>query len=445
MNRDFAVYSPGYVIVQGDSIVDVGPGRPMKDSRNEIAEWAEGILMPGFVNTHHHLAEALLRGISRDVNNTISWSENREHTNLQLAQGEEETYDGVMLAVAELIHSGVTTTVDSQAAWANKRKSDGALRAANDSGLRVVHSVAFVDRTEMVPKAFQFPPEEAAHEVERLAATYSSRLVEVVPEALSLPRASDELIRALHANDARLFAMHLTYIEEFAEWSLREFGRRPIEHLDDLGVLDDSFLGAHPIHLTSKEMDLFAARQAAAAYCAVDNLLLACDPVPLLELLKRGVRIGLGIDYPNHSNNMLETIKFSILVQKQAHRDATAINPEDGLQLATMGGARALGIDGLTGSLEAGKQADLIVLDGAHRSLSPPMGQLALIAYSAVPESVSDVMVAGEWIMKDRLINRFDEQEVLARARSSQARVLGSTNIPAGPVIPDAWTSVDAS
>ncbi|MFI2664212.1 amidohydrolase family protein [Micromonospora carbonacea] len=446
------VIAEGHVVIEGETITTVDSGRPSTAPGDVVVDAAGCAVLPGFVNTHHHLAATLLRGLSADRPLRVTVNAESPTMALHRVQDEAECHAGALLAAVELTRSGVTTTTDSQSPWKGMRKGHGSLRAATESGLRVVYSPAFVNRTAMVPPEHHFGVDEAVAEFERLRDTWSGDLVSVIPEVMSLPRGTDELITALHrAGDGRM-AMHLTYSAELAEWAQREYGHSAIEHLDRLGVLGEGFLGAHPVYLSDAEVERYGERGAAGAYCAVSNMLIGVDHLSIARLQAAGIRVGLGLDYPNHTHNFFETTKMSLLAQKQLAHDAGVGDAGVALGWATIDGAAALGLADRIGSLEPGKLADLQLVDLHRAHLWPPAAALSLLVYSGAAEAVRDVMVNGRWLMRDRELVHLDESAVLAQAARGQAYVAQAAGLspaprPASPppvLVPDGWTLLQA-
>jgi 5-methylthioadenosine/S-adenosylhomocysteine deaminase len=438
MDRQRRVLAPGRVVVGSDRIVAVEPaertdaqdtGGGAVATADEMIDLGGAIVLPGFVNTHHHLAATIQRGLVDSAALSVDGRAGAARVALHRHQGERECYAGALLAAVELLRSGVTTTTDSQAPWRGLGKLDGSLRAAHESGLRVVFSPAFVDRTEIVPTEYQFGVDEATAELERVRGRWSFDRVKVIPEALSLPRASDELIRRLHRAGEGEMAMHLSYSAEFAGWAHSHLGRSTIAHLDHLGVLGPGFLGAHPVFLDDDEVLTYAAAGAAAAYCAVSNMFIGTAHADLGRLRRAGVRVGLGLDYPNHGHNFFETMKTSLLAQKQLLGDADAWRPLDMLELATIGGAEALGMAGEVGSIEAGKAADLIVLDPHAIELTPPLGAVSLVVLAGTPAVVRDVMIGGRWLVRDHRLVHLDAPTVMAGAAQAQRELAAAAGI----------------
>lgn len=441
MDQCRTVYARGHVVVEGDQITAVGPG-PAEQAGDTVVDAAGCVVLPGFVNTHHHLASTVLRGLAPDRQLRVRMDPATPAMALHRAADEAECHAGALLAAAELTRSGVTTTTDSQAPWKGMRKNDGSLRALRESGLRGVHSPAFVDRTDMVPPEHHYGVAAAVAEFERLREAWSGGLVSVIPEVMSLPRGTDKLITALHRAGGGPMAMHLSYSAEMASLALREYGHSSIEHLDRLGVLSAGFLGAHPVYLSEPEVRRYGAAGAAAAYCAVSNMAIGVAHADLARLAASGIAVGLGLDYPNHGHNFFETVKISLLAQKQLAGDAAAGTVSDALAWATIDGARALGLGDRIGSVERGKLADLQVVDLGAPGLGPPAGALSLLVYAAGPDAVRDVMVNGRWLLRARRLTHLDEAAVLGQAAAAQARLARRAGLPRAPLVPDGWRLV---
>lgn len=440
MDSARSVIRSGYIEVKDGHISDIGSGPARDVPGSEVIDVQGALILPGFVNTHHHLADFFMRGTAPDYAYNIEWKRKDEHWKTALRINETETYAATMLSASELIRSGVTTTTDSLTAWRKMNKSEGALRAAHDSGLRVAHSVAFIDRSRMVPLEFQFAPKQARAEYERLRAKFEYGLVTVGSEPLSLPRASDELIKALYDPDGGLHAMHLSYSSEFAAWAIQEYGHLAIEHLDHLGVLDNKLIGAHPVYLNDREIEIYAQRNAKGSFCAVSNMLIGVGIMPMTRMREAGITIGLGLDYPNHGHNMFETMKLSILSQKSLQLDATIGTPGLALELATIEGAKALGMDHRIGSLEVGKCGDLIILDVRNFGSPHHAGVINLVPYAGSPSDVVSVMVNGEWLMRDSSIISFDEAAAYSLSSTAQRKVLKATGFDEDFIaLPDGW------
>jgi 5-methylthioadenosine/S-adenosylhomocysteine deaminase len=411
------VIDEGFIVVDDGHIMQVGTGAPPLELRTSIVSQFDlngDILIPGFINTHHHLSGGALRGVFPDS----SYAMFPPKDSFGVALG--RLLDGpssriiALSALAELIHSGVSLTADSLTPWKGSERTRGALEAAHASKLRVLHTMAFVDKTHALPTDAQFSPQSAADEYRSVASEFDDDRVTVGVEFLSLLRCSTSLIKELVRLDAPLLATHLAYTPELSDWLTDRFGMSEVGYLAQLGVVRARTLGAHPLFTSDDDLDLIGVSGMGLSYSPVSNMLIGSPPLQLERFTVRGIDIGLGIDYPNHGSNFFETIKVALLTQKMLSGDASINDGYDGLYVATMGGARALGVESSVGSLEAGKLADLCIIDGASFALSPPEGRVRLVAYNGSPSQVKSLMVGGEWVMRDRTILSFDEGEVFS-------------------------------
>ncbi|MDA0256749.1 MAG: amidohydrolase family protein, partial [Chloroflexi bacterium] len=266
-----------------------------------------------------------------------------------------------------------------------------------------------------------------------LADRWSSARVEVAAEAQALHRVEEPLLRALAGwaeGRGVHFAMHLSYSEAAAAHALERFGRPLLLLLEEWGVLGPRFLGYHPVWVSDEEIAAAARTQAGLAYCPVDNMLIACGVAPVQRLLDAGCRLGLGVDQPNDGHSFFELMKLAILLQRVTHLDASLGSPEQALELATIGGARALHREHEVGSLEPGKAADLLVLDGRRSAFAPFPGRLSNVVYAATPAEVEHVFVGGEAVVRDGRHARWDEEEVVRDANRAMRATLRRAELP---------------
>ncbi len=383
----------------------------------------DAVVLPGFVNAHHHVANAALTGIEDQSLPTLSGDRPQVRRHLAARLDEDVTYALASLGYLDLLRAGVTTTTDAQAVWRGDRRVDGSIAAATDSGLRVLFSAAFMNRTDLIPPDQQFDAAGAIIELERLRHEHAGPRVEVEGEPLALPRATDDLIRSLHEARRRIMTMHLTYSRSFAAWALEHLGRPAVEHLDLLGVLDAGWLFAHPLHLTTTEIELLGDAGARAAYCPVSNLHMGLEAVDLQPLRTAGIPLGLGLDHPNGSHDVLQNAKVAALVQRSAGSDAGVWTAMDSLTALTLDGARALGLEDEIGMLRPGHRADVVVLRGlGHQPRTLP-GLAERIVMSGAREHVTDVLVDGRWGLYDGGVTRPDEDALRAQAAAAQDRL----------------------
>lgn len=429
MNDAGDIYSPGFLRIKDNLIIEVGSGRPELQNGETLLDFADDILLPSFVNTHHHIASSLLQGA--EPNRKMAVGTVRDGAWLKMSVGfdRDQCEAGASLGYLQLLESGITTTTDSQSTWKGLSKLDGSISAAVKSGLRVIFCAAFVNKTELVPSEYQLTVSQSVAELERLRTTYQNERVTIEPEPLSLPRVTDELIKALHAERNHIMAMHLTYSEEFDQWARKEFGYPALVHLDKLGVLDEKSLLAHPVHFDDQEVELAIQSGASAAYCAVSNMHMGLVVPDLRRYSEKGIAVGLGLDHPNGSHDFFETMKTTVLTQRSLNRDQESFTPLRALEMATRDGAKALKLFDQIGSLEKGKRADLLVIDGNSPELQPPAGLISQVVMAAKAKCVKHVAMDGKWHLFDYKHQSMNPQEIFANAREVQKRLFESAGI----------------
>ncbi|WP_406350953.1 amidohydrolase [Streptomyces sp. NBC_00658] len=401
----------GTVAVRDGEILAVGPAEELRTryAATDTLDASGCLVLPGLVNTHTHLAMTLLRGRADDVTlqgfleRVLRWeAELLSPKNVAAA---------VRVAIAESVRAGVTSALDMY--WFH----EAAEQAAREAGWRLHTGPTFMD----VPNA----PDGIAYEdrlewarrdlTDRATARPGVRPVLFAHSTYTLSPEQLVEIAALAREFGAL--LHIHAAENATEVATVEVahGKRPVELLDSLGLLGPDLLLAHAVDLTGPEIAALARTGTSVAHCPVSNLKLGCGIAPVPRLLSAGVTVGLGTDGAVSSNTLdvLGAVRQAALVHKAAG-DPTAVGAEQAVRMATIEGARALGLGDHLGSLEAGKRADLIVLglDAPHlRPLHDPWSTLAYAAHSA---DVRDTVVDGRILMRDRALTTLDEPAALA-------------------------------
>ncbi|MGH4030739.1 amidohydrolase [Actinomycetota bacterium Odt1-20B] len=411
------VVTDGAVAVRAGEIVEVGPARRLRERYAPAEEIdARGCLvLPGLVNTHTHLAMTLLRGLADDV--TLQGFLERVVPREAELLTPGTVAVGMRAAIAESVRAGVTTALDMY--WFH----EAAEEVAREAGWRLLTGPTFMD----VPG----PPDgrpyaerigwAGAHLAARTPAP-GTRPVLFAHSAYTLaPEQLAEITALARAHDALL---HLHAAENSTEVATvtERHGMRPVELLGSLGVLGPDTLLAHAVDLTDEEIALLAATGTAVAHCPGSNLKLGCGIARVPELLAAGVTVGLGTDGAVSSNTLdvLGAVRLAALVHK-AGGDPTAVGAEQAVRMATIESARALGLEASLGSLEAGKRADLIVLDLDRPHLAPRHDPYATLAYSAAAADVRDTVVDGRVLMRDRVLTTVDERQAVRALQETAA------------------------
>ncbi|MFE9997848.1 amidohydrolase [Streptomyces avermitilis] len=404
------VVRDGAVVVRAGEILAVGPAQELR-ARYAAAEDidAEGCLvLPGLVNTHTHLAMTLLRGRADDVTlqrfleRMLKWeAELLSPKNVAAA---------VRVAVAESVRAGVTSALDMY--WFH----EAAERAARESGWRLHTGPTFMDVPDPADGiAYEDRLAWARRDLADRAHRPGTRPVLFAHSTYTLSPGQLLDIAALAREFGALLHLHAAEnATEVATVEVRH-GKRPVELLNSLGLLGPDVLLAHAVDLTGPEIAALARTGTSVAHCPVSNLKLGCGIAPVPRLLSAGVTVGLGTDGAVSSNTLdvLGAVRQAALVHK-AGGDPTAVGAEQAVRMATIEGARALGLGDHLGSLEAGKRADLIVLDLGRPHLCPPHDPWSLLAYAAHAPDVRDTVVDGRILMRGRTLTTLDEAAALA-------------------------------
>ena len=377
----------------------------------ETRQLPHHILIPGLVNLHTHAAMTLLRGLADDLP-LMDWLQNHiwpaeaKHVSAQFV------HDGTRLACAEMLRGGTTCFNDMY--FYPKATAEAALAA----GMRAAIGLVVVD----------FPTPYAADADDYLAKGMATRDGLLDQSLLSFCIAPHAPYTVSDRNFGKALAfaeqcdlpihVHLHETVQEIENSMQNFGMRPIERLRRLGMLSPSLIAAHGVHLDANEMALLAEYGCSIAHCPSSNLKLASGIAPISALSEKGVNIGLGTDGAASNNrlDMFQEMRLAALLAKGASGKADTVSAHQSLHLATLGGAKALGLEAKIGSVAVGKAADLCAIRIDSIELSPCYDPASLLVYAAGREHVSDVWVAGNIRLANGLLLQTNEIELIKLA-----------------------------
>lgn len=393
MAADFAVLEHHAVVVNAGLIVALLPSAEAKRYFNaaEQLNLGEQVLMPGLINAHTHAAMSLMRGMADDIA-LMPWLEEHIWPAEQALLSPQFVQDGSLLACAEMLRGGVTCFNDMyfypQATAA--AASQAGMRA--NLGLLVLDfpSAYASDADDYLQKGFD------AHDTWRNNPLISSSIAPHAPYTVS--DASLEKVMTYAEQLGLGLHTHLHETQDEIARSERLYGMRPMARLAKLGLLGPDFLAAHGVHLLDYEIDMLAAYGCHIAHCPSSNLKLASGIAPVAELLAKGVNVALGTDGAASNNrlDMFSEIRLAALLAKGVTGDATVLPAQQALAMATINGAKALGLDDKIGSIEVGKYADLTALRLDEVLLAPYYDPISHLVYCCGREQVSHTWVAGE-------------------------------------------------
>jgi cytosine/adenosine deaminase-related metal-dependent hydrolase len=414
----------GAVAFDGDgAIAAVGPWAQLRERfpAAEVVGDGNGLVLPGFVNAHTHLTEGLIPGMGETAS-LWEWFD-RVVSPAGLVTTREDVRVGARLKGAEMLLSGITT-VNDMSCHRNlgSLASLGAADGLVELGLRGIVSFGAENLYDGAPPEDVFMAEHEAL-ADRLAGEPLAGFRLGIGTVLGVSDALMERSVAACRQHGWAVHTHLAEVrEELTESRGLHAGRTTVEHSADVGLLDCEVIAGHCIWCGEADLSLLAARDVAVAHSPVANMILASGVCAVPRLLREGVRVGIATDgaASNDNQDMFGVLKSTALLQKLHHLRADAITAVEVVRMATLGGARALRLDHLVGSLEPGKRADVVLLDGDTPELATIHDPWQQLVYCATARCVSDVWVDGaRRVAGGRLVG----QEL--RALAGDARELG--------------------
>lgn len=416
----------GAVALRGERILAAGPRADIdrQYQAKQRLDRGHAIIAPGLINTHTHAAMSLLRGIADDLK-LQDWLQKF----IFPAEAKNVSPDfvrwGTRLACIEMLLSGTTTFTDMY------YYEDVVAEAAKEAGMRGVLGETIIG----------FPVPDA--KTPQVSLAFTERYIQrfrndplivpaVAPHALYTN--SDETLKASRALANRYQVPLLIHVAETEQERLDTLAKSqmsPVKKLDSLGMFDGRTVAAHSVWVDAADMDILRDRHVGVAHCPSSNMKLSSGAAPVVEMLQRGIAVGLGPDGPAGSNNdfnQFEEMDLAAKLQKLVTRDSRALPARQAVEMATILGARVLGLEKQIGSLGGGKRADLITvrLDSAHAT--PLYDVYSQLVYALKGSDVRDVFVNGKLVVKDRHVLTLNTAEILLQASEYQRRILAAVH-----------------
>jgi cytosine/adenosine deaminase-related metal-dependent hydrolase len=437
--RDGAIFIDKGLISQVGKTTDVKP-----QPRAEFEIDAKGkVVLPGLIDTHIHLAQALIRG-SADDTSLIDWLQKF----VWPLQGNFDAKDGKVsaeLCMLEMIKSGTTTFLESL--LHSRYGFDGIAESLEKAGMRGILSKTVMGLPGYGNQASIMHPgmiedeNTCLREVEDHFKHWNGRAngrIRLWYGARSLGGCTPQLYQRIAEGARKLgtgVTMHLSEVREDVNYTQREFGKLPGEFVDQVGLLDSRVVFAHGVWLTDREWQIFAKKSASVAHCPSSNMKLASGIAPVVEMGRAGVNVGLGCDGgpSNNCYDMIREMKTASLGQKARLLDPLAADAESVLEMATVNGAKALGMEKEIGSIEVGKKADLIIVDLRKPHLTPALNPVSHLVYAAEGSDVDTVIIDGKIVMQHRILKTLDEDAILHDATERSTMLLERAGIELQP------------
>lgn len=436
LNEAGDLFEPGYVWIEGDRIRAVGAGSPPP----ELPEQAETILdasrmavMPGLVNAHTHLFQTFIRGLADDKP-LLDWLAAAIWPVAKALQP-EEAYLAAMVGLVENVRSGCTAVNDHHYIHTEPDNDDAVFRAAEEAGLRFMMARGWADMN--YHEAFMESPEQIINEMSRLKENWhgknDNRLRLQFGPLIPWGCSDATMGRTFELAQQWGMGTHIHVAESRAEVEidLEKRGLRHIEWLESLEALDESVQLVHSVWLSDEELEMIARRGASVVHCPVANMYLASGVAHIPEMLQKGIPVALGTDGPgsNNSQDMMETLKTTALLHKVHNLEAMIMLPEDVLRMVCRGGARAFGLPDQIGSLEAGKKADVTLVDLNTPFAMPVHRVVSALVYNINAREVDTVIGDGQFLMRDKEILFVDEAALLPEAERACQKLFNRAGV----------------
>jgi 5-methylthioadenosine/S-adenosylhomocysteine deaminase len=398
----------GAVAIGQDAITAVGPANEFGDwSISQVIDARGGIIMPGLVNSHTHAAMTCFRGLADDLQ-LMTWL-NDHIFPAEAKLDDQKVYAGALLACAEMIMSGTTCFGDMYLF------EDAVARAAKKAGVRAVVGEVLYDFNSPnygpIKNGFKY--------TQQLIDTWQKDpLVTIAVEPHSTYLCAPQLLKKafkLAQSFSLPLVIHLAESKSEISQIKERYNRTPVEHLAELGVLGPNVLACHCVELTDNDIGLLQRFDVKVAHNAESNMKLASGVAPIPRLLNEGICVGMGTDGCASNNDLDLFLEMDSVakVHKAKTLDPTVMDALTVLKMATINGARALGLDQTIGSLEIGKKADLIIIDTNKPHLTPMYNPVSHLVYAAMGSDVTTSIINGNVVMENGQIKTMDIKAVI--------------------------------
>ncbi len=403
------------IVIDQGQIIDIVDASKvaMQYTATHIDQLNDHVLIPGLINAHTHSPMSLFRGLADDLPlmtwlNDYIWPAEAKWVNPKFIQ------EGSQLAIAEMIKSGTTCFNDMYF------YPDITAKEASKAGIRAVVGLIMLD----FPSIWAKKPEEyldkglQVHQENRdnplIHTAFAPHAPYTVSDAplLKIKALATELNIPIH--------IHLHETQDEIQQSITQYNKRPLARLAELGLLESHLMAVHMVHLEAHEIQLLADYGVHIVHCPQSNLKLASGFCPVAQLQKAGINVALGTDGASSNNDLdsLAEMQTAAMLAKAVAQDASAVSAYQALKMATINGAKALGIADKTGSLERGKSADICAINLNSISTQPLYNPISQLVYACSREQVTDVWVAGKALLQNRQLMTMDEKHILQNAKA---------------------------
>jgi 5-methylthioadenosine/S-adenosylhomocysteine deaminase len=421
VNRDFDVINDGLICIK-DGKIEIVSSRPanyIPSGAKDIIDAKGGIIMPGLVNTHTHLPMTLLRGIADDLP-LFDWL-NRYIFPLEAKYMNPENVKlGSLLGCAEMLLSGITTCCDGYF------HEDTVAQAALESGIRGVLGQGVID----FPAPGIPDPADNIKTAARFAEKWQNASSLIRPSVFchSPYTCSEETLKKakrITRSNNLLFQIHTSETKNEFDMIMSRHGVSPVKYLERIGILDEMTLLVHSVWVDEEDIRIISGYGSKISHNPQSNMKLASGIAPVPEFLKNEITVGLGTDgcASNNDPDLFKEMDVAAKIHKADLLDPTVMDAKTVLQMATIKGAKAIGLGDETGSFEKGKQADIIIIDTDSPHLIPMYNPVSHVVYSATGSDVRDVLVSGKITVRDKKILSLNIDDIMSKVNLLGARI----------------------
>jgi len=404
------------ILIEGGKIRSIG--KNIKGGAKEVIDAKGKLVMPGLINAHTHLPMTLLRGVADDMD-LMPWLQKKIWP-LERRLNPKRVYAGALLGCLEMIKSGTTCFADMYFFMEEVAK------AVELSGVRGVLSYGIIDKGSSVLRAIEL--RKSAKFIRKWHGRAEGRILTMFGPHSTYTCSEECLrkVRELAEQEKVGIHIHLAENDDDLVQTKKLTGDSPIRFLNRIGFLGPDVLAAHCVKVSTEELEMLRKNRVNVVHNPVSNMKLASGMAQVMEFLRRGINVALGTDgaASNNSLDMFEEMKVCALMAKVREGDSKAVGAPQALAMATVNGARALGMRNV-GTIEPGKSADMIILDLGAPHLKPLHNPVSHLVYSARGSDVDTVMVDGKILMREREIITLDEEKVIQKAEKASAELLG--------------------
>lgn len=430
MDEERRVIADGAIMIENGRIIDIGKTGEIKNKYKpeKVIDAHRKAILPGLVNLHAHLWFKLYRGAGgewplRERLSKITWP-------VTVSLTPDDVYAGALMSILELVKSGATTITDHFYNFHKPGLPDQIIRAFEASGVRGVFVRGIMDMGyEAIVESRDHAIKEIPKQIKMWNGAADGRIQVVIGPVspFSCSKESYETARELADKHGVRVCTHISQTQQEVEEIRKKYGKTPIEYLHDMGFTGSDSILMHCVLLTENDIRILRETKSSVVHCPSINMEMGCGLTPVPRLLGEGINVAIGAE--GIRQDMMAELRFEALWQRAHNMNPNVLPPKKILEMATINGAKALGLENEIGSLEVGKKADIILIDLNKPYFVPLFDVMTRIPLVAVGDDVDTVIVDGKIVVQNRSLKALDEVEIFKRARQVSSDLLTRVGI----------------